>query len=497
MHRDYKRYIKNVLLSFLIAMSFILTLKLWSVDYYFGNGFIGSLSALTDKVSLPITNFFEGFTQKDRSKSLEAMLRPKRIALNWSNKRSIINEGDGDYMKFYEASFELFNKIESGEIKIKSSENVSSDDYLSVLKGKSILIDYDNKYDYKIFSSVLTSSDKTRLSDDISIIREYIISLSDNVLNYTTLYIKDYKTNNIYKYMFEYDKKSLEMLLSSRLSSSKTENTPLYAFELNFHKRESSDGTVSKTVFNPFASVVLYPEERNVVKPHRYSQDEDARYFNESDILKKFNINTMTVNKYVDVDGVKVFVENDATLKISPDGYLEYKALEGGRGIAISDVSGKTPQGSASLVSLATDFVMSVYRSLPSTANVELRISEDVPEEQKQTLYTVRYDYFINGMAIFQFDNASQKIVNAVTVEIENGYLKYYKHYLRTYEFIDKKYTAPSMIKAADALVSKISSAEEQIVIERSYECFVDDGAPELKAEWVFGLGTYTGLFRQ
>jgi len=93
-------------------------------------------------------------------------------------------------------------------------------------------------------------------------------------------------------------------------------------------------------------------------------------------------------------------------------------------------------------------------------------------------------------------DNSTNIITNSVVAEVENGYLTYYKHYIRTYEYAEEKTVRETMITAADALVSRMVDDGGQMRINQAYECFIDTGSGEPEADWVFEIDGLGGLYR-
>lgn len=495
MHReDFKRYFKTGLLMFLIAMSFFLVFRLWSVGNYFGDGLAQTFSNIVKVVREP----FEKLFSKEDDSSLENLkyvLSPKRIVVNYDEKRSIMQSDDGDFFDFYEHVLEILRKTESGEIKIESMENVSLEDYYASLKSKSVLVDYDTLYDYNLLTAVTDVVGQSKLMNDSSIFREIIISMPENVLNYTALYIMDYSDDKVYKFMLDMDKTILEEKLHSRLYENPSSNTYFYSFELNFHVEENADGTPAKVVFYPMTSVALMPEERQRIISYKYAENGEE-LINEAQILKLFNINAMSAGKYSDIDGSKNFVEKNATLKIDTDGFVEYAATEGGKGIQLTELNENQSFDIGLATILTSGFVRDVFNMLPQSENDMLRISGDLTEGESTGKYTIKYDYYIGGLPVFQIDGKSGEVTNSVVAEVENGYLKYYKHYLRTYDFIEEKTMQETMITAADALVSNMAEDNTQMKISKAYECFIDskEGMPE--ADWVFEIEGMEGLYR-
>ena len=124
---DYKRHIKTVLLISLIVLSFVLVVRLWSVGNYFGSGFKDFIGKTSDRLKAPIVRIFKEFGRDNATHNFEYVLSPKRIVVNSSDKRSILNSPDKDFEKFYEVSTKIIGQVKSGEVKRKSVESVSEE----------------------------------------------------------------------------------------------------------------------------------------------------------------------------------------------------------------------------------------------------------------------------------------------------------------------------------------------------------------------------------
>lgn len=494
MKKDYKRILKNCLLVFLISLSFFLVSKLWSVGNYFGDGLSKTFSDIVDVIKTPFEKLFDD-EEKSSFENLKYVLSPKRIVANFEDKRSIMLGSDSDFYMFYEKVLEILRGIELGDIKIESVEKVSSDDYYASLKSKSVLVDYDSLYDYSLVEAITDVSGQSKLMQSTSIIREIIVSMSDNVLNYTALYMRDYNDGTVYKFMLSLDKTALEQMLIERLVNNPLPGTYFYSYELNFHVDQNTDGSPAKVVFYPMTSVALVPEERQVITSYRHGADGEELK-NEAEILKLFNINVMTSGKYTDLDGSRNFVEKNATLKIGADGFLEYSSTEGGKGIELTKLKESQNFDIGLATISASAFVRNIFNLIPQSENAMLRISGDLSEGETQGSYTLRYDYYIGGLPVFQVDEKSGNVVSSVVAKVENGYLKYYKHYLRSYDFSDKKTVQETMISAADALVERVGEDFGQMRISKAYECFVDMKGSYPEADWVFEIEGMDGLYR-
>ena len=456
---------------------------------YFGTGLSDTFKNVTELVKSPIKDLIK--SEKDPTQNLRFVLSPKRIVVNFSDVRSIMYNDDSDFLVIYEETINILKKIETESIKVKSIDQVAAEEFYASLKTKSVLIDYDSKYNYNLLAVLTGAKNGSKLMKNNAIVREFILSMPDNVLDYSHLYIMDYTDGKIYRFVLDMDKSNLENLIYKRLSKNVAPDTYNYSFELNFHTGESIDGSPAKVVFNPLTSVALVPEERTGIVSRRYGEDGE-KIENESEILKKFNINVMSAGKYEDIDGSRNFVENDAALKIGNGGFIEYAAQDGA-GIKLLEKGNNFDIGTSA--ALVTDFVTELSSLLPQTPGCSMRITGDLTEGSSSQSYTIRYDYYIGGLPVFQTEKDG-RITNSVVAKVENGRLIYYKHYIRAYDFSQEKKIQETMIAAADILVSKLLSDGEQLKISKAYECFIDSGSGAPEADWVFEIEGFEGLYR-
>ncbi len=491
--RDYKRHIKTAVLIFLISLSFVLVVRLWSIGNYFGMGFTNVMTEMTDTVKTPVLRLFKRLGSGGISQDLEYVLRPKRIVINSADKRSVIYTDDENYTKFYKFASGIISQIEAGDIKINNVETVSKEDYFAALKSKSVLIDYDNKYSYEIFSMINSGRNSNTLLDNSGIVREYILNIADNVLNYSSLYIMDYNTETVKKFTFEMDKTELNNLMEKHFSNNSSFDVPFSSFELNFHTGANTDGTPAKVVFNPLTTIRLVSESKNEIVSYMPDSDYDAI---EKELLRMFNINVMSAGKYTDIDGSKNFVEKNASLKISSEGYIEYSSAEGGRGIEIVAKADKKTFTAGDALTSASEFLFEITNLIQHLDGVSIRANGDLTETGTSGSYEIYFDYYMMGVPIFQIDKNTQMPSSAVIMKVENGYLKYFKQYLRAYSLGEEKKVRETIITAADELVSNMSDEISQVKIVKAHDCFVDSGKEELLPDWVFEIDGYSGLYR-
>lgn len=131
---------------------------------------------------------------------MQTLFKPEKIVLHASGDRRVFSSGSEEFDQIRVLSADIISNCLLGEYALKSRETVNIESYFSVLKGKSIYVDYGKNCDYRLFSYSVCGQEKNRFTDDLSVIRGYIISLHDGILNDISLYIMDQKSGNIYRY---------------------------------------------------------------------------------------------------------------------------------------------------------------------------------------------------------------------------------------------------------------------------------------------------------
>ena len=473
-----KRILKDAILAFLICLNLFLVFQIWFNTNMFSVDSISETSKFEEVLIRPVKKLFSPKKEGGFSENLRNLMRPQRIILNKSNNRAVLYDEDNNYKKILSYTDDLIRGILSGKTKINKIETISLDEYCAVLKRNSIYLDYDNFCDFRLFSAGICGESKNQLSSELSVVRECLLSPADNTLNNVALYIKDYKTNNIMKYIIDTKKDILEQELTSYFQAHSKESTLNYSFELNFHKQESGDGSLVKLVFDPLIIFNLVSSDVRGAETdsellYRWPQIQEEQ---SSEILGAFKINPMTMRKYTNLTNARVFVENEATLTLSTDGILEYKTIEGGQGLLIASGEQKNNFDIYNAVSAAVNFVYQVNDELPYDLISSLRFNSDLTNTTNQGSYTISFDLYANGYPILQTDHTTGENAHCITMKIENGYLKYYRQFIRKYYSNSTSLSITPVINAVDGLIDDLNSQNEFLNVLNVGRCYVDLG---------------------
>ncbi|MBE7047967.1 MAG: hypothetical protein E7393_01145 [Ruminococcaceae bacterium] len=479
----YKKSIQNILLVGSVLTAFILVYQIWFSGYFLSDGYEYLTSGLYSKIVQPILQFLGHSNDRDFSENIQMLFKPEKIVLNASSDRVILTEEEASFNETRGLSREVIRGCMVGDYPVKSKEIVDMDTYFSVLKGRSIYVDYGKDCDYRLFSQGICGKEKNTFTDDISVIQSYIISLHDGLLNDVSIYIADQKSNHAYRYVVEADKSRLEKQLSNLMRQTYTGSSPSYSFELNFHKVQ--DQRISKVLFDPLILSDLTPVS---LPPVRIDEGEtlDNMFHGRltESILDMFSINSQTMRKYTDLDNARVFVENNATLTLRENGLLEYQAVQGGRGLDITKGDRRANYDIYAATTHAVDFVAELCGQISPEFFDHLQISTNLTENAKnQGLYRICFDYYVQGIPIRH--KTADGYAYTIEMEIADGYLQSYNQFTKNYKITDGEIrTLPPMLNAADMLVDSLYDGENPLYINKIGVCYAENEQNIITPQW-------------
>ena len=475
-----KKHIQNIMLVASVLVTFILVYQIWSSSYFLPGRHEDLLTGLGKSILKPIISLFDGGNKADLSKNLQTLLKPEKIVLNSAGKRLVYTDGSEDYRKVRTLSSELVEGGMEESYTLKLRETISEDAYLSALKGKSIYVDYGKACDFRLVSYGICGKEKNRFSDDLSIISGYIIGLHDGVLNDVSLYFKDEKSGTFYRYMIEADKSELTKEMDT-LMEQESGGTNSYSFELNFHKEQNASET--KVLFDPMLLIDLAPAAKVGVE----NIGDDGRKLladgTVETILDAFSINNRTMRKYTDLNDARVFVENNATLTLYPEGMLVYQTVPGGRGFDLTGGVGVSNYDIYDATADAVAFSESLCRQIAPGLFDKLIISSDLVETQdKPGFYRICFDYAVDGTRVRSEVNGVP--YHTITIEIENGVLQSYRQCIGAFDATNEVMELKPMIQAADVLVDKLYIKDKPLFIKTMKPCYVENEAGQVELAW-------------
>lgn len=487
-----KKSLKNILLVCSVLLMFFLVWQIWFGSYFLPDGYRYLTTSFRTHILNTIQRLFDNDSNKGLSQNMKVLFQPEKIIINHSGNRVVFQRGNYEFDTIKKLSDDFLGQVLLEQYAIKAKETVSVETYHALLKGKTIYVDYGKNCDFDLFSSVVHNQNNNPLTEDIGVLSEFVIGLHDSVMNDVSLYIPDQKSHNIYRYVIETDKSALDTKIKEYLNKVSPAMVPSYSFELNFHKEQ--ENSVAKVLFEPLVLLDLMPVSMPPIEMVGMAEENRARYDELTDeFLNMFSVNTRTMRRYTDLDDARVFVENNATLTLYPNGLLEYQAVQGSRGLDISRSTDRTQYDVFQAVADAIDFVTELCSLLPDSYFEHLQISTHLVNSQdRQNAYKLSFDYYINGAPVRHKTESGYSAT--IEMEVTEGYLTSYRQHLKAYkQALGEVYQLPPVLSAADDLVNALYNGNDPLHIEKVGICYTVDETGVITPKW---FGRVDGIER-
>lgn len=458
-----KEQVKSIVLGGLLGINIFLgsqilfDKKLWSSDYNFFN---------TENFAL-FNLFKKSSDESDSPQKASHLTMPEKIIFNTGDQttRFSLNSNNKEYSEIIEYCNEvLVAGFLSDE---KNISEATEEEWFSSLMTQSIYLSYHSEYNTELFAKFL-GVPETTFSQYAGSFSNAVISLYDNV----TIYIDDAKTDKYYKIKtgnrFSNFKKIAEEITANHSSDNSEQDAINYSFDLNFDKTFGTQKTVIASMVPIYSDTQTVPVVA-VSSPWSDFNDNNAASV-KNEIVKIFGFNSTVANRYTEADGTTVYVENNATLKIHPDGLVEYKALDNGLQLTQSN-------SRYNMISEVNKFVTKINNATKISDN--MYISAGAGDDSN----ILTFDYICEGLPV-KMQSGNMK--NAVYCEISNGYIKEYKQILRNYKTTDTTATPPEYILAVDDVIQQYSAVTGEVTIDNLYLAYTDTGINgTLTADWI------------
>lgn len=454
-----KERFKNILLVFLVIMNFVLgskilvDKKLWPDGYNF---FSNVKNLQFTKLYNDIKSYF---AVEDKLKT--KVLFPENIVVNTGDQttRISLHPNDADFENIYTEAEPLLKSAFSSDASEIST--IEKNELYSALSSNSLFLEFPRNFSFSLFSELLGNPQK---------VSSVTFEFSNVVISYSpraSIYIADSKNDMYYKINVQNNTEKLVEKCNECLESNahNLQSVINYSYDLKFDKPFGTQ----KTTLNPFIRIYSTKINTPIIESSNPIIYEDGN-LNENiiyDILRVFNINSGTMRRYTQAGGTEVFVENNAILKISKSGLLEYSATD--TGLEISSTG-------------------SEYSNILNTLRITSEINRAIGNNCVMSLSSpnnseISFDYMIEGAKVNVLgDNLS----SGVTATVENGKLKRYKQLLRNYTSTPESEESPEFFSSLDNAISQYSEYMTEINIEKMYLGYIDDGSAGKKnAQWI------------
>lgn len=474
-----KERAKSALLVALVISSLFLTGQIWYNEKLWPEGYNFFVNLQTPTLR-QVLDYFNMPEPAPDAAQLELVL-PHRLVVyadkNLNHASMILTPRSDSYEPVCKHVKDILNRALSKDS--KSLLKVSEEDWQKALYTRGIYIDYGISYKIETFAAFMDVS-KTALDDALSTVRRFIITPGDKLTNDIYVYLCDETSGQFYRLPGGGDKSRLERMLTELSEMTSPKNR--FSFFLG---ADMPSGNVGEAVFDSY--LVLSEEGEMLPSIKSYNPivregTQEIDSYNLGRLLRTFDLNPNTARRYINADESIVFVQNHATLKISPNGVIEYRAVSG-RGLKLSNSTTASAMAYQQ-AGAAITFAEKVLYSFNVTGDISLFISSF---DEGENSLKATFDYRCAGTYVMftgEFEGE-----NAVSLELEDGYLKSYTQIIRGYEPQEQLHQTLSTYGAVDTLFARLPKEQRQSRVDEMVIAYDDDGtANEKYAKWFIRL---------
>lgn len=436
-----KETLKTITLVLLVLSSIILTINNWFSEKLWPDGY----------------NFFSNlanyFSDEEAPKSYylskENVSNPTKIIVNNNEYRGMYTHTSNDYDNIVEPVKEILKEGLSSETFDKGNE----DAWKNALKTKSIYLAYPVAYDTKTYSAIMDIPIKAVENGSL---QEFVIAAGDNITGKPHLLIKNVASDTFTDVTLTTDSAEVDELIDRYAVSSMGELP--YSFELNFDK--SGDAIEQKVIIEPQVVLSINPVTASSVTETNYFEDISENKELYTEFLQSFGFNTSNIKKNVNVDNSIVFAENYGSIKMYPDGLLEYKSLDDTMGIEI----GKSTEFYDTFID-CIEFVNNVWDTACHKQNMNINLSS-AKITGNDNSFVLTIDYFADGMEVvsgLEANDSHGKMNHAIEIEVKNSKVISYRQIVKGYETNNDQVQCTSVIEALDTLMANESIKSDTI----------------------------------
>jgi hypothetical protein len=468
-----KERIKSVILVLLIVNCIQLTGQIWLDEKLWPSGYnffhsmedlplIGSLIQSLDKSSQEISS----------SMLYDTAIQPKNLVVNVGATREVYSSSHS----LYAPTLEYMKSILSSLLSTSSPQStvISMDQFESLFRGNSIYMDFGFTIDGNNLAKFCGLSASALQFPTLS----GILFVSDTFSNDVLVCVLDQGTGTITQYWSGI--KSSDFLSYIDQLPMGQQQGYTFAFEVNLDKQTTDTGVEQKVVLDPFVMLPMSPSSSQNMIAHNYLSDLETIGQIADHIVTAFGYNSSSLRKTVTQEGVVSYVENSATVRVHPDGLVEYNAVSAGRGIPLS-ASNPTAQQAVSAV---LDVAKEVWASINVEEIPEVHLQSDLIDSSGDS-YIVGLSYYFNGTPIFTQSNNGKP---AIYAEISNGQIQSFQMMLFTYEQAEGESEVIPVLTAIDRLFEYYQDMPDEITIQTIFECYVPRENEAASVQWAMEI---------
>lgn len=459
------------ILSVLIICSIGMTFRLWFAEKLWPEGYN----------FFSVWNSFPLFQKEEFSAPRhEELFMPDRIVVNCvGSRRSIYTESNQEFAEIYEIAKQCLTKWLQGEY--KEINQIEEKEYYDTLKTRSLLLQYPVEMPVRVLGQLVEIGESS-LFGSVSSVTELVLVPGEEQVE---VLLQDQADGAVYRFLAGDDGGNLRRTINQYATGNA--NRTLSAYELGFYRQPEGVDLVPKLILNPFVMLDTSNESQKseVLEAEiPFGDLDDLEQVEE--LLRLFGYNPNTIRRYTELSDARVFVSDRSTLRLYPDGLLEYNATESRYGIALEGPDGEGGDAKSFLDSVdrTADWITRLWKTAGLEDMPKMRVTSDISEQHYES-FSFSIDYQVNGRPVavnYEGSELVDPLNHAAELEIQNNRIISMRILLRNYRDTGERVTNMPLVAALDAFSA---GTDESYEADDVSLYFIDNGTdPYIRACW-------------
>ncbi len=387
-----KERLKNLILTTLIISAVFLTSQIWFNKKLWPDGynFFGYAE------NLPIIGrFFNSDSENvNIEESIAQLAVPYKAVVSGNGKREVFSPGEQEFDIITRMSFAVIDdlfKTEQPEYSTASLEDVKG-----ALSDSSVFFTYEYDMD-----TAFVADARAIEGEGISKISPAFahIILTADLKGNGIIYLCNSDNTSIYRFVINGDGEKVQKIVSAY--SRQNENYA-FAYELNLDSPQNNKEADDRLYLSAFVLVNVGMEkpEKSLIASNPLGDSPDIDTCDA--LVESFGLEANSLRRSKNSDGSHKYIENSATITVSPKGIVTYDAVENQTGIAAGSTSEK--------IEKVLEIIIKQWHLLFPNTPLTLCVAENMTTAEDTTV--ISFNYVINGKPII-FNNV--KCENGIT----------------------------------------------------------------------------------
>ena len=471
----FKERIKSAILILLILNCLQLTGQIWFNKKLWPSGYNFFTSVRNTRFVSALSGYLPFVNKRDIADGTYlSTVRPSKIVVSSGNAREVYYPGEEKYNSAYLVADDILSLVSATQ-PVRSAVT-SVDEFYTYLQSKSIYLSYGFGIDNDSLSEVFKKSFSSVLPGSFNV--SDILVTSDSLTKEGIVCMLDANVGSVVKFWAEHKGDEITRYIDS-VTYTKALNK-MFAYELKLDRLLSETVNTSikqRSLLNSKILLAMESEQLPEIIAFNPLNWDTNRFDN---IVSALGCTPSSLRKSVSQDGVASYVENSATIRISPLGIVEYNAVETDKGIPL-------PTGFAEPYTAMTE-VLNIAEGIFEVVNVEeppdLHLVYDLKRTDEEII--IKMNYTFGGIPVIS-QIKEENVLNAVYARVQNGYITSFKMLLRTFEMTENDSTLMPGINALDKLVTQEGREGVMLEVLDVFKCYGSEDGQGM-AMWGFKI---------